>query len=154
MKAHAVLLICCVDLPAQAKLLNMKQYNGKFCFPACEDEGVPRPGAHMQRNWPFNLSCNLRTHSSVKCNAREAVRVRKPVSHTSYLCACRCYSCLYWKVVVIFPPDFAHICMIYFVIVPNNWPSVHAHGNCSASVCMSITALVVTYLHCRKQTYL
>ena len=95
MKAHALLLICCVDLPAQAKVLNMKQYNGKFGCPACEDEGVPRPGAHMQRNWPFNLSCTLRTHSSVKCNAQEAVRVRNPVSYTSHLCACLCYSSLH-----------------------------------------------------------
>ena len=84
MKAHAVLLICCVDLPAQAKLLNMKQYNGKYGCHACEDEGIPRPGAHMQRNWPFNLSCNLRTHDSVKCNARQAVGVRQPVSHALY----------------------------------------------------------------------
>ena len=65
MKAHAALLMCCVDLPAQAKLLNMKQYNGKFGCPACEDEGVSRLGARMHRNWPFTLSCNLRTHDSV-----------------------------------------------------------------------------------------
>ena len=83
MKMHAVVLICCVDLPAQAKLLNMKQYNGKNGCPACEDEGVPSPGAHMHRNWPFNVICNLRTHTSVKCNAREAVRVGKPVGRTS-----------------------------------------------------------------------
>ncbi len=95
MKAHAVLLISCVDLPAQAKLLNMKQYNGKYGCHVCEDEGVPRPGAHMQRNWPFNSSCNLRTHSSVKCNAREAVQVRKPVSHNSHTCLSTYYTSLY-----------------------------------------------------------
>ena len=56
----------CVDLPAQAKLLNMKQYNGKFGCATCEDEGVPRPGAYMQRNWPCTTNRALRTHTSIK----------------------------------------------------------------------------------------
>ena len=59
MKAHAIILICSIDLPAQAKVLNMKQYNGKFACPMCEDEGVPRPRAPMIRNWPFNPSSTL-----------------------------------------------------------------------------------------------
>ena len=73
MKAHAIILICSVDLPAQAKLLNMKQYNGKFAYPMCEDEGVPRPRAPMIRNWPFNPSSTLRTHNSVMSNAKKAI---------------------------------------------------------------------------------
>ena len=97
MRALAVLLISCMDLPAQAKLLNMKQYNGRFGCHACEDEGIPRPGTHLQRNWPFNSSCNLISHSSVKCSAREAVRDRKPVSHNPHLCVYLCYFSLHLK---------------------------------------------------------
>ena len=41
MTAHAVLLLFCVDLPVQAKFLNMKQYNGACGCHACEDKGVP-----------------------------------------------------------------------------------------------------------------
>ena len=79
-KAHGVLLLFCVDLPAQAKLLNMKQYNGKFGCAMCEDEGVARPGAHMQRNWPCTPNCTLRIHTAVKCCAQEAAGIGKAVS--------------------------------------------------------------------------
>ena len=54
----------------------MKQYNGKFGCAICEDEGVPRPGAHMQRNWPCTTNCALRTHTSVKHCAQEAGRTK------------------------------------------------------------------------------
>ena len=142
-----VLLISCVDLPAQAKLLNMKQYNGKFGCHACEDEGAPRPGTHLQRNWPFNLSCNLRTHSSVKCSAREAVRDRKPVSHNSF--TFMCLSVLFQhpfesqKPVRSFPPFSAYTCMTYL-----NNPQRIREGYCrySVSVCVSVTTLAATYL--------
>ena len=73
MEAHAIILICSVDLSAQAKVLNMKQYNGKFACPMCEDEGVPRPRAPMIRNWPFNPSSTFQTHNLVMGNAKKAI---------------------------------------------------------------------------------
>ena len=39
----ARLLMCLVDLPARASVLNMKQFNGKFGCSQCEDEGHPEP---------------------------------------------------------------------------------------------------------------
>ena len=131
MRAHAVLLISCVDLPAQAKLLNMKQYNGKFGCHACEDEGAPRPGTHLQRNWPFNLSCNLRTHSSVKCSAREAVRDRKPVSQFIFMCLSVLFS-LHLKA----SREFSSIFRLYMYDLPQRI----REGYCSysVSVCMCV----------------
>ena len=35
-------LLCSVDLPARASVLNMKQFNGKYGCSQCEDEGQPR----------------------------------------------------------------------------------------------------------------
>ena len=35
----ARLLMCSVDLPARAFVLNMKQFNGKYGCSQCEDEG-------------------------------------------------------------------------------------------------------------------
>ena len=40
--SKAKLLMCSVDLPARALVLNMKQYNGKFACAYCENEGTPR----------------------------------------------------------------------------------------------------------------
>ena len=50
---HAVLLLACVDLPAQAKMINMKSYNGKHTCAHCEYEGVPRASRHLHRDWPY-----------------------------------------------------------------------------------------------------
>ena len=78
-----VLLVACVDLPAQAKLLNMKQYNGAFGCYACEDKGVPRHGCRTARDWPPRSP--LRTHDTVFSNAGEATRLGSAVSQ---LCIC------------------------------------------------------------------
>ena len=72
--AHAVLLLVSVDLPAQAKLLNMKQYNGAYGCHVCED-GVSRHGCPTARDWPcVTPRSPLRTHESVTSNAREATQ--------------------------------------------------------------------------------
>lgn len=47
MICRAALLLISVDLPAQSKVLNMKQYNGSYACNHCEDEGVPRPSSHL-----------------------------------------------------------------------------------------------------------
>ena len=75
MTARAVLLLVCVDLPAQAKLLNMKQYNGVYGCHVCEDKGVPRHGCPIARDWPcVTPRSALRTHETVLRNAGEATR--------------------------------------------------------------------------------
>jgi len=72
MKAHVMLLFSCVDLPAQALMLNMKQFNGKWGCNYCEDEGVPRRSCHLHRNWPYEESVVLRTHQSMMQNAHDS----------------------------------------------------------------------------------
>ena len=75
MTSHAVLLLVCVDLPAQTKLLNMKQYNGAYGCHACEYEGVPRYGCPIAQDWPcITPRSPLRTHETVITNAGEATR--------------------------------------------------------------------------------
>ena len=93
----ARLVMFSADLPARAGILNMKQYNGRHGCIQCEDEGVPRPASHLQRNWPYSTATILRTHESVVFHAREAVRTREPVSfHQHYAHACKlCFHSLY-----------------------------------------------------------
>ena len=59
MKARTMLILCCIDLLAQALMLNMKRYNGKFACALCEDPGIPRASCHMHRNWPFTSRLDL-----------------------------------------------------------------------------------------------
>ena len=81
MSAHAVLLLVCVDLPAQAKLLNMKQYNRAYGCHACEDKGVPRCGCPTARDWPCVIPRSpSSTHQSVISNAQEATHGNSVVS--------------------------------------------------------------------------
>ena len=56
MTARAVLLVS-VDSPAQAKLLNMKQYNGAYGCHACED-GVPRSGCPTAHDYSMKSTEN------------------------------------------------------------------------------------------------
>ena len=80
MTAHAALLVCCVDLPAQAKVLNMKQFNGANGCHICEDPGVPRVHAPMTRDWPYTSRNVVRTPQSFKQNAQQAIQDGRPVS--------------------------------------------------------------------------
>ena len=70
--SKAKLLMCSVDLPARALVLNMKQYNGKFACAYCENEGTPRATSALHRNWLYSSDYVLRTHDSVISNAEEA----------------------------------------------------------------------------------
>ena len=79
-KCHAVLLLCSIDLPAQAKLLNMKFFNGKNACAHCEEEGVPRPSCARVRNWPYRGNPLLRTRSSIRSHAEDAITQHKAVS--------------------------------------------------------------------------
>ncbi len=80
MNCHAMLLMCSVDLPACAAILNMKQYNGKYACCYCYDEGRPRPSSHLQRDWPVTDDNELRTTGSLTRNAKDAIDKREPVS--------------------------------------------------------------------------
>ena len=77
--AKARLLMCTLDLPAKAIVLNMKQFNGQYGCTYCEDEGVPRASTHLHRNWPYSTSSVARTHDAILRNARESVENKAPV---------------------------------------------------------------------------
>ena len=81
MTVKARLLMCSVDLPAKAIVLNCKQFNGQYGCTYCEDEGVPRASTHLHRNWPYSNSSVHRTHMGIIANAREALHNKAPVSH-------------------------------------------------------------------------
>jgi hypothetical protein len=86
---RAVLLLACVDLQAQAKMINMKCHNGKFACAHCEDEGVPRASCHLHRDWPFQINCLPRTHGSIMQNARDTLSSSTAVSlMLIILCTC------------------------------------------------------------------
>ena len=70
--SKAKLLMCTVDLPARAQILNMKQYNGKQGCAYCEDEGTPRPSSHLQRNWLYSNDRIQRTHQKMRADAKTA----------------------------------------------------------------------------------
>lgn len=78
--AKARLLMCSLDLPAKAIVLNTKQFNGQHGCSYCEDEGVPRVRTHLHRNWPYLTSSVTRTHTGMIQNAREAFQNGAPVS--------------------------------------------------------------------------
>lgn len=88
--AHARLLLCTVDLPAKAIILNMKQFNGMHGCSYCEDEGTPRASNHLHRNWLYSTTSTQRTHSSIMRNAKKAVRRNSPVSKQHTLCVVVC----------------------------------------------------------------
>ena len=66
--AKAMLLMCTLDLPAKAIVMNMKQFNGQHGCTYCEDEGVPRRSRHLHRNWPYNTNSITRTHNGMLQN--------------------------------------------------------------------------------------
>ena len=83
-QSRAMLLMCSVDLPARAMVLNMKQFNGKYSCCFCEDEGRPRPNLPQCRDWPFNTSSTTRTSISLRQNAQESIQKNDAVSVSIY----------------------------------------------------------------------
>lgn len=69
MTAKAILINCCVDLPARAILLNMKPWNGQHGYLFCESPGSTVPGDHLHRYWTEDATAVNRTHTSLngKC---------------------------------------------------------------------------------------
>lgn len=80
MKLKARLLLMCMDLPAQCKVMNMKQFNGAYGCGLCEQEGTPRPRCPGQRNWPFETGIQQRTHESLLQSAQTATSTKSAVS--------------------------------------------------------------------------
>lgn len=92
MRARGMIILCCVDLPAQALILNMKNFNGKFGCAMCEDPGVPRSSCHMHRNWPYTTSNILRTSQSIEQNYRDLQKDRvESVRKTNEIYTCCVY---------------------------------------------------------------
>ena len=58
-RVRVILLLCSVDLLAQAPLINMKQFNGCHNI-MCEQESVPRPASQLA----IPCICEL-SHTSV-----------------------------------------------------------------------------------------
>ena len=84
-RVHAMLMICSLDLPAKAALLNMKQYNGANGCSACDAPGKTFPGCHLHRFWPFDQEGTLRTDTTMRMNALNAALQGKAVrSHILY----------------------------------------------------------------------
>ena len=89
---RAILLLACVDLPAQAKMINMKSHNGKFACAHCEDEGVPRASCHLHRDWPYQINCLPRSHGSMMQNARDTLASSSAVSlMLVHVCTCKLF---------------------------------------------------------------
>lgn len=70
---RAILLQVSADLPARAKLANMKQFNGAYGCLFCENPGTTMPGNSLHRFWPDIPGAEARTHASVLQNARETL---------------------------------------------------------------------------------
>lgn len=71
-RVHAMLMVCSLDLPAKAALLNMKQYNGANGCSVCDAPGKTFPGCHLHRFWPFDQEGALRTDTTMRTNALNA----------------------------------------------------------------------------------
>lgn len=80
MSAGAILIMCSVDLPARAMVLNTKQWNGAYGCAYCEDEGTCVGGDHLHRYWPQIDPSIARTHSSVLVHAERATSTGAAVS--------------------------------------------------------------------------
>ena len=74
------LVLLSVDLPAVAPVLNMKQYNGAYGCPVCEQSGNPRPNCPMVRDWPKEAAVSLRSQDSIVEAVREGLRTNSVVS--------------------------------------------------------------------------
>ncbi|XP_078571421.1 uncharacterized protein LOC144859054 [Branchiostoma floridae x Branchiostoma japonicum] len=61
---RGLLMMATADLPAKAKLLVMKQYNGAHGCNECQDPGRTLNGP-LHRVWPYTETMTLRTHRSI-----------------------------------------------------------------------------------------
>lgn len=73
MTSRARLIMCSVDLPARALLLNMRQYNGQHGCVYYEDDGTPRLSSHLHRNWPYTSDPVPHIHAKMLEDADKAV---------------------------------------------------------------------------------
>ncbi|XP_072140998.1 uncharacterized protein [Dermacentor andersoni] len=70
-------IVCCVDSPARAAILNRKQYNGYFGCSWCLEQGITIDGT---MKYPFNSqNAPDRTHSGVLKGMVEAAQRKEPV---------------------------------------------------------------------------
>ena len=95
---HAAML-CSVDLPARAIVINMKQFNGLYGCCYCESSGTTPPENPLLRFWLPGVH-TARTHKSLLENAK---KVYQSTSDTV---------CITNKVLVVSIPPFPHITYI------------------------------------------
>ena len=67
-----MLMVCTLDLPGKAALLNMKQFNGASSCSVCDAPGRTCPGSHLHRFWPWDQEGDNRTDISMRQNALNA----------------------------------------------------------------------------------
>ena len=72
-QCKAIITLGSFDLPAKAKVMNFKQYNGEYSCSTSLEKGdntlTPNPRV---RYWPFQIVCTLRTKEGVIRASREA----------------------------------------------------------------------------------
>ena len=91
-RVHAMLMVCSLDLPAKAALLNMKQFNGASSCSVCDAPGQTFRGSHLHRFWPFNQEGVFRTDTAVRENALNAAVQGKAVRSNIYVTT-KCQLC-------------------------------------------------------------
>ena len=74
MICRCMLLLCTSDLQARAPIANMKGFNGEYSCFTCNDKGDNTRGAtSMNRYWPYNPLCTVRSMADVISAFTEAV---------------------------------------------------------------------------------
>ncbi|CAH1242572.1 Hypp6846 [Branchiostoma lanceolatum] len=71
---RGLLMMAVMDLPAKAKVLVMKQFNGEYGCNECEDPGKVLPPLH--RIWPYTSQMTMRSHRSIIENVRATTQSR------------------------------------------------------------------------------
>ena len=82
----AAMVAASLDLPARAKVLNMRQFNGEHGCHLCECPGKNSPENRLFRWWPHDPAAVLRTKESFLKNSIAATSENKVV--ISYVPIC------------------------------------------------------------------
>ncbi|XP_035697167.1 uncharacterized protein LOC118430408 isoform X2 [Branchiostoma floridae] len=77
---RGLLMMAVMDLPAKAKALVMKQFNGMYGCNECGDSGKNPDGSNnsLHRIWPYTADMTMRSHRSIIENVRETLSRSNP----------------------------------------------------------------------------
>jgi len=86
---RGLLMMAVMDLPAKAKALVMKQFNGMYGCNECGDSGKNPDGSNnsLHRIWPYTADMTMRSHRSIIENVRETLSRSNPGNAVSCLFA-------------------------------------------------------------------